>query len=190
MKNATDNLSVLERMVNQVIDVSALISNQFTLNFEVFNMAQLLGDQVAGWSPTMRSRELNLSLFVSKQKLQMEGDPRWLSQVIDHLLRNAYSYTLPGGAVEVHASSNKDYVAISVLDNGVGISADETEKVFQRMYRGSSAAAGPTDARGLGLGLYISRWIIEAHRGTISLESEVNRGTAVTVTLPLRQRSN
>jgi signal transduction histidine kinase len=74
-----------------------------------------------------------------------------------------------------------------IVDNGVGIAADETERVFERMYRGRSADAGETDTRGLGLGLYISREIVHAHHGTIKLQSELQTGTMVCVTLPHQQ---
>jgi two-component system sensor histidine kinase VicK len=94
---------------------------------------------------------------------------------------------LPGGLIEIRAEVHGSSIAISVLDSGVGIGPDEVEKVFERMYRGRSADAGPTDARGLGLGLYLSKRIVEAHQGAIKLESQLNFGTIVTVELPMRQ---
>jgi signal transduction histidine kinase len=69
----------------------------------------------------------------------------------------------------------------------VGIAEDEIERVFERMYRGRSADAGETDTRGLGLGLYISREIVQAHRGSITLRSQPKTGTMVTLTLPAKQ---
>ena len=109
--------------------------------------------------------------------------------MIDHLLHNAYSYTLPGGLISIQAGIWNDYAVVSIADTGVGIEPDEIERVFDRMYRGRSAEAGPTDSRGMGLGLYISRQIVELHHGTVHLESEPNRGTVITLSLPLRQPS-
>jgi signal transduction histidine kinase len=77
--------------------------------------------------------------------------------------------------------------AVYIIDNGVGIGADEIDRVFERLYRGRSADAGPTDTRGLGLGLYFSERIVTAHGGTISIQSEVDFGTVVSVKLPLLQ---
>ncbi len=78
---------------------------------------------------------------------------------------------------------------MSVIDSGVGIDKDEINRVFERMYRGRSADAGPTDARGLGLGLYLAKEIVQLHHGTIEIESQIGVGTIVMVKLPLRQNA-
>jgi two-component system phosphate regulon sensor histidine kinase PhoR len=187
---ATESLSTLARMVEQVIGISTMVSNQFTLQFEVFNLAQLLSDEVALWSPTIEERELSISLYLSSNTLNVEADEHWLLQVIDHVLRNACSYTLPGGSIQVHGTSTRTRAIIWVVDTGVGIDDDEIDRVFDRMYRGRSAEAGPTDARGLGLGLYVAKRIVEAHHGTIALQSQPGHGTTVTIEMPLRQRSH
>jgi signal transduction histidine kinase len=79
---------------------------------------------------------------------------------------------------------------MAVIDSGVGIGSHEIDKVFERLYRGQSADAGPTDSRGLGLGLYLARHIVEAHQGTIRLESQIDVGTVVTVQLPVGLKVN
>ncbi len=187
LDSATDSMSTLERMVNQVIDVSSIVSDRFTIEVEMFNLSHVLDELLAVWKPIAETRQLTLTLFRPSSDLWIEGDPRHLGQVFDHLLRNAYSYTLPGGLIEIRAEMQGSCIGVSVLDSGVGIGPDELDKVFERMYRGRSADAGPTDARGLGLGLYLSKRIVEAHQGTIKLESQLNFGTIVTVELPLRQ---
>jgi two-component system phosphate regulon sensor histidine kinase PhoR len=174
-------------MVNQVIDVSAIISNRFTIDATRFNLGKLLRECVAAWEARAADRELELALTVSSDELWIEGDRYHLGQVFHHLLRNAVSYTLPGGTVEVCTAIRDGHAAVYVIDNGVGISPDELDRVFERMFRGTSAEAGPTDSRGLGLGLYLSRHVIEAHRGTIQVESKLNFGTVITVELPVRQ---
>jgi signal transduction histidine kinase len=190
LASVASNLSTLERMVNQVIDVSALISNRFTLHFERFDLAKMLHDQVAAWNPMMQERELILSLFVSPPSLPIEGDPHWLAQVTEHIIRNSYSYTLPGGSIDIQATMTESCVTVVITDDGAGVGPDEIDRVFERMFRGRAAEAGPTDARGLGLGLYVSKRIVEAHRGTIQLESQLGKGTFVTVVLPIQQGSS
>jgi signal transduction histidine kinase len=187
LQKTVDHLTVLERMVNQVIDVSAIISNRFAIDATRFNLGKLLRECVAAWEARAVGRELEIALTVSSDDLWIEGDRYHLGQVFHHLLRNAVSYTLPGGTVEVCTAIRDGHAAVYVIDNGVGISPDELDRVFERMYRGKSAEAGPTDSRGLGLGLYLSKHIIEAHRGTIQVESKLNFGTVVTVELPVRQ---
>lgn len=190
IENIMGSLTTLERMISQVIDVSTIISNRFSIDTDMFNVSQVLNEQVKVWQPLMAQRDLNLLATIAPSTLWVEGDAKRIGQVVDHLLRNAYSYTLPGGTVELHLESKRGGVAITIADTGVGIAPDEIHKVFDRMYRGSSAAAGPTDARGLGLGLYISKEIVETHRGRIKLDSQLNAGTVVTVELPIQQTTN
>lgn len=190
VQNAVEGLATLERLVNQVIDVSAVVSNQFKLDIQSFDLVELLQERVSAWLPYMQRRSLELKLYTLSQSIPLEADSKRLGQVLDHLLRNAYSYTLPGGSVEVRAGLTRSRVHVSVIDTGVGIGPDEVNRVFDRLYRGRSADAGPTDARGLGLGLYLSKRIVEAHGGIISLASQVEQGTKVTIQLPISARAD
>jgi len=182
---ARDNLLTLERLVNQTIDVSAMLSNRFTIDIETFNLAYLLGDVFTEWRPAMQARDLQFTLVLPNNDMYIEGDIERLEELLDHLLRNAHSYTLPGGMVEIHAEITTNRAMISILDSGAGIGEDEIDRVFDRMYRGRAADAGDTDARGLGLGLYIAKQIVDAHQGEIIIESKTGLGTIVTVGLPV-----
>jgi signal transduction histidine kinase len=182
------SLSLLEGMVNQVIDMSTIVSNRLVLKKERLDLSDLVQRRVEHWFPKLQTRNINTQFYLTLQVLPIDGDEQRLTQVLDHVLSNAYNYTLPGGCVRVHVDRNKHYATVSVVDTGVGIDQDEIAHVFDRMYRGRSASAGETDARGLGLGLYLTKQIVEAHQGTISLESAVGRGTMVTIMLPLDQQ--
>lgn len=185
------HLTILEQMINQAVDVSAILANRFTLHIEALNLADLIYSDFEEWESWAQKRELNLSVSLPEDgDIWLDGDKRYLGQVLSHLVHNACNYTLPGGSVEVWAAPKDNRIHIYVLDNGVGIAPEELSLVFERMYRGQSAEAGPTDARGLGLGLYISKYIIEAHHGTIRLDSKVDYGTIVTVDLPLKQNDD
>lgn len=183
--NATDSLDTLERMVNTVIDVSTIVSGQFVLERAPFELQKLLEARVRDWQPAIHAREQTLTLHVSLKSIMINADRERLGSVVDHLLRNANSYTLSGGVLELAARVENDDAIITVRDTGVGIGADEIDRVFEQLYRGRAADAGLTDTRGLGLGLYLSKRIIEAHHGQISVSSERNRGTTVTIRLPL-----
>jgi signal transduction histidine kinase len=183
LAKALENLSILNRMVSEVIDVSIIVSNRFELDCQPFDVAQMLGGHIGKWAPIMQNRELTL-VGNLPGKLIMEGDEARLAQTIDHILLNAYSYSLPGGTITLQARADNQHVTITVQDQGVGIEEDELDKVFERMYRGRSAEAGETDSRGLGLGLYLSKRIIEMHRGAINIQSKPNQGTIVKIILP------
>jgi signal transduction histidine kinase len=187
VEGAREGLSTLERLVNQVVDVSAILSSRFNIEPETFNLAYLIGDVFTNWQPAMKQRNLQFSLMLATNDLFIEADPARIEQLLEHILRNAHSYTLPGGLVEICAESNETTAFISITDSGKGIAPDEINRVFERMYRGRASMAGDTDARGMGLGLYISQQIVEAHHGTIKIESAIDLGTIVTIELPIRQ---
>ena len=155
---------------------------------EPCNLTDVAQGQYEIWRKLMRDRDLRMSLTVDKDEVWVKGDLRRLEQLFDHLLRNAYSYTLPGGSVEMHVARQNGHVQVYIVDSGVGIDADEIDRVFERMYRGRSADAGPTDSSGLGLGLYLAQYIAEAHQGMIVLDSKVDQGTVVKIELPVLEQ--
>jgi signal transduction histidine kinase len=182
-----DQLQILERMVNQVIDVSAILADDMRLEINHVNFTQMVETVIDEHYPHIDSKDQYIGFNYPDDDVIIEGDARQLRDVVDHLIRNATSYTPVGGWVEITLTENPMTIDLFIVDNGVGIAADETERVFERMYRGRSADAGETDTRGLGLGLYISREIVHAHHGTIKLQSELQTGTMVCVTLPMQQ---
>ncbi|MGH2447803.1 MAG: sensor histidine kinase, partial [Chloroflexota bacterium] len=105
-----------------------------------------------------------------------------LEQVLNNLLSNAIKYSPEGREVTVVVARQEESVRISVRDEGVGISAEDQEKLFQRFYR---AGGEGHQVKGLGLGLYVTRRIIEAHGGTIAVHSETGRGSEFVITLPV-----
>ncbi len=112
----------------------------------------------------------------------MDGDGGRIEQVLGNLLSNAIKYSPQGGEIKVSVTGSDGFAKVRVADQGIGIPADQISRVFDRFYRvdTSSTAAG-----GIGLGLSIARYIVEAHGGQIWVESEARQGTAVSFTLPL-----
>jgi two-component system phosphate regulon sensor histidine kinase PhoR len=110
------------------------------------------------------------------------GDETILTEALVNLIGNAVKYTHAGGKVAVSAAVEGGQVVVSVADTGIGIAAEDVSSVFDAFYRGK---IGPDAEAGCGLGLALTRRIIEAHHGTISVESEVGKGTTFTVRLPM-----
>jgi two-component system, OmpR family, sensor kinase len=109
------------------------------------------------------------------------GDPDYLQQVLLILLDNAVKYTPAPGQVSISASAGHGYAEINVADTGIGIPPEDTDRVFERFYRGRNAAA----ATGTGLGLAIASWVITQHAGRLTLSSTPGVGSRFTVRLPL-----
>ena len=115
----------------------------------------------------------------------IQGDETRLRQVIDNLIGNAIKYSPNGGKIAVVGSFDDDAVQVAVSDQGIGLSSDEQERLFERFYRVDSTLSRKT--QGTGLGLYLARAIIEAHGGTIRVESELGHGATFTFSIPRRQ---
>lgn len=180
---ASENLSILERLTNQVVDVSSIITDKFVVDCEPFDLFPILEQKSAIWEPRMAQQELYFEVMLPEHSIYVEGDSMRMGEAIDHVLRNAFDYTLPGGQVALVAREDGPRVIIMIADTGVGIARDEINYVFDRMFRGQASHAGVTDSRGMGLGLYLSRHIVERQGGQISLASQVDEGTAVRVEL-------
>jgi heavy metal sensor kinase len=116
----------------------------------------------------------------SESKAAVTGDPIWLHQLFANILHNALKYTPEGGRVEVAATATDDEVAVSVRDDGAGMTEADRAIVFARFQRGSASSAGD----GMGLGLALAREIVRAHLGAIEIESEAGVGSTFTVRLP------
>jgi len=184
--NIVTHLNTLGTMLNKVVEVSQILAGQVELVPEEFDLIELIYEILNRHQAQLEAADIELSLMAFKQELFVQADRKLLDAAVESVLENAYQYTLPGGQIGVRIRADDAYVWVEIKDTGVGIEPDEQEKVFQHMYRGRSADAGPTDTRGLGLGLYISEYYVHAHGGTIDLSSIENKGTTVKITVPIQ----
>lgn len=116
---------------------------------------------------------------------QVFGDPDQTQQVLNNLISNAIKYSPTGGDIRIQGSADKDAVALSVIDQGMGIAPEELPKIFERFHRISSKAA--RSVAGTGLGLYISKCLVEAQGGKLWVESKLGEGSAFSFSLPKAQ---
>ena len=141
---------------------------------EVYETASILSEP-AGLTVTM-SEPAHVAVL---------GDAARLRQLFLNLTTNAIKYTPRGGSVQIALTSHEHTAAFSVRDTGIGISAADLPHVFERFYRADRARSRATERSGFGLGLAITKWIAEAHGGSISVRSRFGRGSTFTVTLPM-----
>jgi hypothetical protein len=116
----------------------------------------------------------------------MVGDPDRLGQALDNLISNALKFTPSGGSVEIRLRAEEGLAVLEVEDTGLGIPEKEQERLFERFFRSSNAIESAIP--GTGLGLTITKAIVERHGGTIEVESAANTGTTVRVWLPLKTK--
>jgi PAS domain S-box-containing protein len=173
----------LERLINDMLDAARLEAGQTELRRARVDLVSL-GRTVIDYSQAL-TQQHRLHLEAPDTPLFGQWDQDRLAQVLQNLLSNAIKYS-PGGRIVLAIARSEESAGpeavVSVSDEGIGIPAEALPRVFERFYRHESAERGQP---GLGLGLYISRSLIEAHGGRITVESEPGRGTTFRFTLPL-----
>jgi PAS domain S-box-containing protein len=178
------NAASLSQIVEDVLDVSRIISGKTRLDVHPMELAKLLRDAIASVTPAIDAKGLHLRTSLDANAGRVLGDPDRLQQVVWNLLSNAVKFTPSGGRVEVRLERRQSDVDIVVSDTGNGISGEFLPYVFERFRQ---AEAGPTRRHGgLGLGLAIARHLVEMHGGTIKAHSPgLGKGATFRVTLPL-----
>lgn len=126
---------------------------------------------------------LGVTLLVETNGAPVLADAHRIAQALDNLLGNAIKYA-PGGTVEIGLDVRGSDAVVTVTDDGIGIPADEFDRLFDRFFRASTARRGGFD--GSGIGLSVVQRIVETHGGTLGVESVVGEGTTFRLTLPLR----
>lgn len=164
-----------------VNDLIAVASERIELSRQETDVAVLLADAVASVRDRAEDSGIKLTL-IAERPLTARVDPVRIRQVLRNLLSNAIKYSPDGGTVTVRAHKSGPELVCSVRDTGVGMNAEEQEQAFTKFFR--SARSRETAIPGAGLGLPISKTIIEGHGGSISLTSTPGVGTTVTFTMP------
>ncbi|MCI0710889.1 MAG: ATP-binding protein [Chloroflexi bacterium] len=180
-----DHLRTLEYVTNQVLKVSVLIAGSMELNHKHFNFMDLIRMQIAQHRSIIQDRGIKFAAYALKDEIVVYGDEARLIEVIQQLLRNAYSYTPDGGEIKVIVREEDTQLVFMVQDNGIGIDEEELPHVYDVLYRGQGSEAGPTDTRGMGIGLFVVKQVVEAHQGTVEIDSKLGKGTLVTIRIPL-----
>ena len=176
--NAT---SKLERLINDMLDVSRINAGRLQFDKSVFNLTELLQECCENLQLSVASHRI---LLKDSEAVDVYADRFRMEQVIGNLLSNAVKYSPQGDLVSVSLKVEQDGVIVAVEDHGIGIDSQELEKLFDRYYRSDNAAQR---FGGLGLGLFISSEIIKAHQGTFWIESELGVGTTVYLRIPLKE---
>lgn len=170
----------LAELVEDFLDVRRMEEGRLALHCEQLDVSVLLRDQAELFSGQSAIHQLELEL--PHEPLMIEGDPRRLRQVVANLFSNAIKYSPEGGVVAVSAQANGAAVVVSVRDEGIGIPDEQHELVFTKFFRGDAGARGIT---GTGLGLVLSREIVEAHQGEVGFDSTPDAGSTFWFRLPV-----
>ncbi|GAA2576368.1 ATP-binding protein [Winogradskya consettensis] len=178
IERTSDRLAAL---VDDLLDLARLDAGHRLLNPGPLEPGPLIHDVVQTHRTVAAAQRVSLTCEIGPLPV-IPGEARRLHQVLDNLLSNAVKYTLPGGAVTVTASHEGDRIVLTIADTGIGIPAEQYPRLFDRFFRASTATA--LGIKGTGLGLAVTKAIVEAHGGTITAGPGPDSGTRFTVTLP------
>jgi signal transduction histidine kinase len=176
------NARRLLRLVNDLLFAARLEGGGLDLTLAKVDLTDILVQSVDSARPRAADRGVTLTLE-EEGPMVVLGEADRLGQLLDNLVSNALKFTLRDGSVDVQLARKNGFAQLRVADSGVGIAKAEIDHLFERFYRASTAIN--SQMPGTGLGLYISKAIVEAHGGTIEVESDVGGGTTFQVELPL-----
>lgn len=178
----------LARLVQQMLDLSRMENHTAPMNIEPVDMVELVRGVVNAQEPLFHERDLRLR-FADETQGKMpfiKVDPDMITQCVINLMSNAMRYTPEGGWVVVTVGLDRKHLTISVSDTGIGIAKEDLSRIFGRFWRADASRA--REAGGLGVGLAVTKQIVERHHGFISVESELEKGTTFTIHLPREQQ--
>lgn len=178
----------LARLVQQMLDLSRMENHTAPMNIEAVDMVELVRGIVNAQEPLFLERDLRLRLADETQGKMpfIKVDPDMITQCVINLMSNAMRYTPEGGWVIVTVGLDRKHLTISVSDTGIGIAKEDLSRIFGRFWRADASRA--REAGGLGVGLAVTKQIVERHHGFISVESELEKGTTFTIHLPREQQ--
>lgn len=183
INNESDRMA---RLVNDLLVLSQFDYSKVKFKFSDVNITELVNDTVNAMRIEAKNRNFTFDYIVRNnvpETIVIDRDR--ISQVVTNIISNAFKYTKDGGIITVILSAVADNVLITVVDNGVGIPEKDLPHIFDRFYRVDKARSRAQG--GTGLGLAIAKEIIEAHSGSITIESKYGEGSTVIITLPVSQ---
>lgn len=171
-------------LITDILELSTIESGDRTLCFEPIDVGDVARDRCAAFAEDVARKRLTMGLRPAEAAVPLTADRRAVQQILDHLINNAVKYTPDGGQINVEIAPTSRDVHIAVRDTGIGIAAEDLNRVTEPFERGGGGYGQAHD--GIGLGLTLAKALTELHGGRLELASRIGDGTTVKVILPLR----
>ncbi|MBM4315269.1 MAG: cell wall metabolism sensor histidine kinase WalK, partial [Deltaproteobacteria bacterium] len=180
VKRNSDRLTLL---VSDLLDVSRIEAGAILLKSTEVDLVPLLQGVAECLRLQIESKKQILNIDVGSELPPVSGDTNRITQILTNLLSNAHKYTPPGGSIHITASLENEHVRISMKDTGIGLSKEEQNKLFTKFFRAENPATQKVG--GTGLGLWITRSLVEMQGGEIKVTSAPGEGSTFSFTLPV-----
>lgn len=187
MKIADKNVRILQRLINQILDFRKYENGKLDLKLSEIDFRQAVRDWLESFHAVARKRDIKLTLHEpgGDSPLPLAIDVEKIERVFFNLISNAFKYTPGNGSITVSYACEAERLTLRVADTGEGISERDLGNIFDRFFQ-----VDRVHPKGSGIGLSLAKAFVELHGGTISVESEVNKGSVFTVVLPVRHVSD
>jgi two-component system cell cycle sensor histidine kinase PleC len=172
----------LMEMVNDLLDISAIEAGKLSLSKEMLNVDEMIAESLNAIDRKAQEKDIELLTEISETLPPLHADKRASRQILLNLLTNAVKFTPEGGRITVSATASKQNIALKVADTGQGIPVERLPNITEPFTKG--AVEPHRSVEGWGLGLAITKSLIDLHDGKLDIASKVGKGTTVTVTLP------
>ncbi len=170
-------------LLEQLLALARADSGRELLRIQRLDFRRTVVESLEGWHQVAALRGLRFTAEIEEKDFELSGDESALRRVVNILLDNSFKYTPSGGFVGLSLEQNQGRAVLRVRDSGIGIPKEEQNRIFERFYRVDKARS--RELGGAGLGLSIAQWIVQQHRGAITLESEADLGCVFAIELPL-----
>jgi heavy metal sensor kinase len=199
LKSNLEEINRMSQIVEDLLLLSKGDSGEIRLNKEDMNLTEILNEVVAQVNILAQSKNLHIETSNHHEEIHIFGDPLRIRELFLNLIENGIKYTEERGSIHIHLTKDDflqdgtpaggpkagqaEFARIIVSDTGIGIAKEDQERIFDRFFRVDKARS--REQGGSGLGLSICKWIVEAHRGEIKVESELGKGSSFIVKLPI-----
>jgi two-component system phosphate regulon sensor histidine kinase PhoR len=175
-------------LVNDVLDVCFIEEGAYVAQIEALNLPEILQRTIELMQPQAHDKNIYFQVSIEEDLPLFTGNKSSIEAMFINLISNAIKYTLPNGQFRVDITSNPQNIKIEVSDNGIGIEAKYIPRIFDKFFRERSERT--KHISGTGLGLSIVKGVVDAHYGSVKVESEMGKGSTFTVLLPIMRRSS
>ena len=180
VKIADKNVKILQRLINQILDFRKFENNKLKLNLTEIDFSKTIGDWLDSFNALARKRDIKLVLKAPAQPIKLAIDVEKIERVFFNLISNAFKYSQDNSTITVSYEIKKDNLVLKVADTGEGISDEDIAHIFDRFFQVERVRP-----KGSGIGLSLAKAFVELHGGTMTVESELKKGSVFTVTLPV-----